>query len=116
MSFRILIILLILFAIDLYVFQGVKILMQNRSVSAQRTVSLIYWGVAAFCLSVIVIGNIYDWHDWNKAFRTYSFAFIVTIYFSKLFVVLFLLLDDVLRLFLLTGRFISHTFFSSVKS
>lgn len=115
MSFRIFIILLILFAIDLYVFQGVKILLQHKSVTTQRTVNYIYWIVALFCLSVILIGNIYDWHQWNKAFRTYSFAFIVTVYFSKLFVVLFLLIDDVLRLFRWTGSFINDTFFNTDK-
>jgi predicted MPP superfamily phosphohydrolase len=115
MHFRILIVLLILFAIDLYVFQGIKVLVQNRSVSTQRTVSLIYWMVVVFCLGIIILGNIFDWHQWNKAFRTYSFAVIVTVYFSKLFIVLFLLVDDVLRLFRWTGSFISDTFFSSEK-
>jgi hypothetical protein len=47
--------------------------------------------------------------------RTYSFALIVTIYFSKLFVVVFLLVDDVLRLFRWTGTFVSNTFFSAEK-
>ncbi len=115
MSFRILILLLILFAIDLYVFQGMKVLIQNKAASTQRTVTIIYWVVAAFALSIILLGNIFDWHQWNRVFRTYSFALIVTIYFSKLFVVLFLLVDDVLRLFRWTGSFISNTFFSSEK-
>jgi predicted MPP superfamily phosphohydrolase len=108
MSFRILIFLAILFAIDLYVFQGVKILIQNRTALSQRIIFIAYWAVAAFCLAVILIGNIYDWHQWNKAFRTYSFAFIITVYFSKLFVVLFLLIDDVLRLFRWTGGLINN--------
>lgn len=110
MSLRILIFLLILFAIDLYVFQGVRILLQNKTVTAQRVVNVIYWSVAAFCLGIILFGNVFDWHQWNKAFRTYSFAFIVTVYFSKLFVVLFLLIDDVIRLFRWTGSFIGNAF------
>jgi uncharacterized protein len=115
MSFRILITLLILFAIDLYVFQGVKILLQGKSAATQRTVSMIYWVVAVFCLSVILIGNIYDWHRWDKGFRTYSFAFIVTVYFSKLFVVLFLLVDDVLRIFRWTGNVVTNAFSGDEK-
>jgi len=115
MHIRIVIILLILFAIDFYVFQGVRVLIQNKAASTQRTISIIYWAVAAFCLGIILLGNIFDWHQWNKVFRTYSFAVIVTVYFSKLFVVLFLLVDDVLRLFRWTGTFISDTFFSTEK-
>ena len=115
MSFRIFILLLILFAIDLYVFQGVKVLVQNKTAAVQRGITVFYWTVAVFCLSIILLGNIFDWHQWNKTFRTYSFAFIVTVYFSKLFVVLFLLIDDVLRIFRWTGLFISDTFFSTSK-
>ena len=110
MSFRILIFLAILFAIDLYVFQGVKVLIQNKTASTQRIVSVSYWAVVAFCLTIILLGNLFDWHFWNKGFRTYSFAFIVTVYFSKLFIVLFLLVDDVLRLFRWTGNFIGKSF------
>ena len=116
MHFRILVLLLILFAIDLYVFQGIKVLHQNRPASTQRTINMIYWAVAAFCLSVIILGNYFDWHQWNKMFRTYSFAVIVTVYFSKIFVVLFLVIDDVLRLFRWTGSVVSQTFFNTVKS
>ena len=115
MSLRILILLLILFAVDLYVFQGVRLLLQGKSVSVQRTINILYWTISAFCLTLIIAGNIIDWHKWNKIFRTYSFAFVVTVYFSKLFVVLFLLIDDMLRLFRVTGRFISDTFFSAEK-
>jgi predicted MPP superfamily phosphohydrolase len=116
MSLRFFIILLVLFAIDFYVFQGVRVLMQNKSASTQRIVSLVYWGIAVFCLSVILIGNIYDWHQWNKWFRTYSFFFVFTVYFSKLFVVLFLLIDDVLRLFRWTGSMVSKAFSGAAKS
>ena len=115
MFFRILIFLTILFAIDLYVFQGVKVLIQNKTASVQRTVTIIYWSVALFCLSIIILGNIFEWQQWNKFFRTYSFAFIVTVYFSKLFVVLFLLVDDVLRIFRWTGGFIADSFGSGEK-
>src|SRR5438477_12289571 len=98
MTYRIFIFLLILFAIDLYVFQGVKVLIQSRSAVTQRTIQIIYWAVAALCFVIIISGNLFDWHQWPKALRTYSFALIVIIYFSKLFAVIFLLFDDVLRL------------------
>jgi predicted MPP superfamily phosphohydrolase len=116
MSFRVLIFLAILFAIDFYVFLGVRVLIQNKSIVTQRYISIAYWAVAIFCLSIILLGNIYDWHQWNKGFRTYSFAFIVAVYFSKLFVVLFLLIDDVLRLFRFIGSMIGSAFSGGQKT
>ncbi len=115
MHFRFLFLFLFLLAVDIYVFQGVKILTLHKSPSTQRTVNIIYWSVAIFCLSILVLGNIFDWHQWNKSFRTYSFAFIVSVYFSKLFVVLFLLVDDVLRLFRWSGRLINESFIHPEK-
>jgi uncharacterized protein len=96
---RILIVILVLFAIDLYVFQGVKVLTQQRAIQTQRLIHIIYWTVSIVCLSTIFTGQFIEWHTWPKTLRTYSFALIVIIYLSKIFVVVFLLLDDIVRLF-----------------
>ncbi len=116
MSIRIISVILILFAIDLYVFQGVKVLMHQREIQTQRIVNIIYWSVSAICLSVIFAGQFVDWHDWPKPLRTYSFALIVIIYLSKIFVVIFLLLDDILRLFRLIFAWVGVTFFKNNAS
>lgn len=113
MSFRLLIAVAILFLIDLYVFQGVKMLLQSRAISTQRIVTVIYWSVAALCLSIILLGGVWDFHLWPKTFRTYAFALIVIHYFSKLFFVVFLLLDDVLRMFRYGYEYVRQRFFSS---
>jgi predicted MPP superfamily phosphohydrolase len=110
MQFRVLIFLLILFAIDVYVFQGVKLLTHHKSVNTQKAITIMYWSVAAVCFLIVLLGNFINWHTWPKALRTYSFALIVNIYFSKLFVVLFLLIDDILRLFRLAGTYVSQLF------
>lgn len=113
MSLRLLLFLLLLFAIDFYVFQGVKVLTHQKTVQTQRIVKIIYWSVAVLCLSTIFIGQFFDWHTWPKALRTYSFALIVIIYLSKLFVVVFLLLDDVVRLFRLIFAWVGVKFMSN---
>jgi len=97
MTFRLLIILFILFVIDLYAFQSVKFLCKGFTPSQIRNTYIIYWSVSIFCFGLIIIGNIFDWHQWNKAFRTYSFAFVFIVFFSKLFVDIFLLIDDLVR-------------------
>jgi uncharacterized protein len=98
MSFRLLIILAILFILDLYAFQSVKFLCKGLSQSQIRNAYFIYWMVSIFCFGLIIVGNIFDWHQWNKAFRTYSFAFVFIVFFSKLCVDIFLLLDDLIRI------------------
>ena len=113
MSIRILIVVLILFAIDVYVFQGVKVLTHQRTIQTQRFVHLLYWSVTTLCLGTILFGQISDWHAWPKALRTYSFALIVIIYLSKIFVVVFLLLDDIVRLFRLIFAWLGIKFSST---
>src|SRR5258705_6984715 len=110
MSVRLLIILAILFIIDLYAFQSVKFLCKGLPQSQIRTAYFVYWSVSIFCFGLIIIGNIFDWHQWNKAFRTYSFAFVFILFFSKLFVDVFLLVDDVIRIFRWGGTKIISVF------
>ncbi|MBL0103556.1 MAG: metallophosphoesterase [Bacteroidetes bacterium] len=113
MSIRILIFAAILFLLDLYVFQGVKILIQHRSVSFQRIAFWVYWLISAFSIGTIFMGQWIDWHTWNKAYRTYSFALIFVFSFTKVIIGVFMLLDDIIRLFRLIWVFISTKFFAS---
>jgi len=104
MIVRTLILLVVLFIIDFYVFQGVKLLTRNATPQTSRIIAIAFWSITVFCFSVIITGFFIDWHTWPKSIRTYSFAFIFVTYFSKLFFVLFLLIDDIFRLFrLVTG-------------
>ena len=99
MIIRTLVILTILFVIDLYVFQGIKYLVRNLQPSVIRLIYFSFWGVTVFCFAVLLAGLIVDWHDWPKPIRTYSFAFVFVTYFSKIFLVFFMVIDDVYRLF-----------------
>jgi uncharacterized protein len=116
MSIRILIFAAILFLIDIYVFQGVKLLIQNKSVSTQRIVFWIYWSVTALTIFTIFLGQWIDWHTWPKALRVYAFAMIFIIYLSKIIVSIFMLLDDVIRLFRLAFGWIALKFSSSPEA
>jgi predicted MPP superfamily phosphohydrolase len=110
MHSRFLILLLILVAIDFYVFQGVRVLVHNKSEQTQRIVNLVYWSIAGLCFLIILLGNLIDYHQWPKQLRVYSFAMIAVIYFSKIFVVLFLLIDDLQRLVRWTGNYVASLF------
>ena len=107
MLIRTLSILIILFIIDLYVFQGIRFLVRNSLPLHSRIIYVLFWSVTAICFTILIAGMFVDWHDWPKALRTYSFAFIFVTYFSKLFLVLFLVIDDLFRLFRWVAGWIS---------
>lgn len=98
MSIRLIFFLVFLFAIDLYAFQSVRHLCKGMQPAQIRNIYWIYWSVSAFCFGLIITGNIFDWHAWNKGFRTYSFAFVFIVFFSKVFLDTFLLIDDIVRI------------------
>ncbi|MFZ7115565.1 MAG: metallophosphoesterase [Bacteroidota bacterium] len=113
MSIRILIVAVILFLIDLYVFQGVKLLIQGRSLSTQRIVIWSYWIVSALSIFVLFLGQWIDWHTWPKALRVYTFAMIFVIYLTKIFITVFMLIDDIIRLFRYVFGWLAIKFSSS---
>ena len=94
---RIFILSLIILTVDFYVFQAVKLACRN--ISFARYIYYAYWGFTLFSIIIILASVVYDWHLWPKGFRTYSFALIFIVTFSKLFVVVFLLADDIIRVF-----------------
>jgi len=99
MVLRTLFILVVLFIIDLYIFQGIRFLARNLAPSTSRIVFIGFWTVTGICFLILGTGIFIDWHHWPKPLRTYSFAFVFVTYFSKLFLILFLLVDDIFRLF-----------------
>jgi len=98
----------ILLIIDLYVFQAVRLVSRDLGITAQRALFTCYWLITAFCLVILITSSFIDWHTWPKAFRTYTFAFIFISYFSKLFIIIFLLVDDISRFFRWIYSMITH--------
>lgn len=96
---RTLLICLILLVIDWYVFQAFRFIVRDLSITIQKTVPIFYWFITIACLTILITGYFIDWQTWPKALRTYLFAFIFITYFSKLFIIIFLLVDDIGRLF-----------------
>ncbi|WP_018479426.1 metallophosphoesterase [Pontibacter roseus] len=95
--FSIGVVLFILFLVDFYVFQAIKTVTQGLSETAQRVIYFLYWAVFAitagtFALASLTRGTPPD------TFKTYLASTLFIIFASKLVVVLFLFLDDVLRL------------------
>ncbi|MBX0332686.1 metallophosphoesterase [Pontibacter sp. HSC-14F20] len=95
--FSIGIVVFILFLVDFYVFQAIKTVSQNLSTSTQRIIYFVHWAVfvitaGTFALASFTRGTPPD------AFKTYLASTLFIIFASKLVVVLFLFVDDTLRL------------------
>ena len=97
MLLRTLLFSLLILALDYYVFQAFRFSLRNSSESVQRITTVIFWSITVFCVGVIVAGAFLPWNDWPKAVKTYAGAFVFVVTFSKLFVLLFLLTDDIFR-------------------
>lgn len=93
------ILIVVLFLIDWYVFQAIKLVSKNLSEPVIKSIYSVYWAIGILSISVVIFTAIVDFHLWNKAWRTYLFAFIIIIYWSKILVILFLIIDDLIRLF-----------------
>jgi uncharacterized protein len=71
---------------------------RDSSTSAQITVKYLFWGLTAIVLISVYSTMFMSYFHKPNAFRTYYFAVILFIMLSKLFVVLFLLIDDSVRI------------------
>jgi hypothetical protein len=96
---HIVIFLIILLLIDLYAFQAFRFASRGYSQTAIRWIKTIYWFISCFCYALIVFTQLSDWHSWNIYFRTYSMALLIILIPSKIILVPFVLVDDLVRFF-----------------
>ena len=94
---RLFLLCLLILTIDFYVFQAVKLACRN--ISFARYIYYAYWAFTVFSIIILISSILYDWQLWPKGFRTYAFSLIFIVTFSKLVVVVFLLADDIIRIF-----------------
>jgi predicted MPP superfamily phosphohydrolase len=103
---------LILFGIDLYVFQAIRVVGQDMPEFWKRFLFTGYW-----IITIIVLMGYFTYHFVNpdafpKIFRTFLMVGIFINYFAKTFTVVFLVIDDLFR----AGQWIVSLFNSKVTS
>jgi hypothetical protein len=89
----------ILLLIDWYVFQAVKTLSRSATESTQRAITFIYWGFTALSLLAFVLMQFLPPDSLSRQVRTFIWAGIAIPYFSKIFAVIIILIDDIGRFF-----------------
>ena len=114
MFLRALILFSILLIIDFYVFQGFKLLFPSRP--GRNWWYILYWAIPVIAFLFVVAAATTRWELWYRPLKIYPFAIIAVIYISKLFVVIFLLLDDIIRAGRFVYEFISDRFSSGPEA
>jgi predicted MPP superfamily phosphohydrolase len=99
MNFRILLLALLILIIDLYVFQAFRLGFRSFSGQFQKILFSFYWFLAGVSILIPLLTFFVPWAEWSHGLRTYAGAFVFVLVFSKLFVVIFLMADDLIRLF-----------------
>lgn len=91
------IIVLIFIALDFYVFQGVKALTSSMSPTTKKVLYILYWSITILSVSSFIAAFMFNFEKWNRAIRMLFIAMLSVSMFTKLFFMVFLLMDDLQR-------------------
>ncbi len=96
-TFFFLSLILVLFAIDWYVWTGLRFAIKSLSPQVQRWIGIGYWLFTAATLLAYLAIQLLPPDIFSRTVRTFVIAFIAIPYLSKLLAVFILLIDDVRR-------------------
>ncbi|WP_028980103.1 metallophosphoesterase [Sporocytophaga myxococcoides] len=92
------IVLIIFLVIDAYVFQGVRVLVHSYTPLIKKLIYAFYWGFTLFTLAGLLYFAASP-EKWTRLMKVVYFGSVVTVYFTKFIYFIFLVLDDIIRLF-----------------
>ena len=88
---------LLFFLIDLYVYQAVKTVISDFQPTTIKYIKIVYWSFTALSISGFVYYHAGNPYLFGKTFRIFLLGSIFVNYFSKIFIVLFVFIDDLVR-------------------
>ena len=92
------IIAFIMAAIDLYVFQVVKMLCSSSSQKTKTIIFTAYWTLSIAIIILFILLPLLNTDRWPKNLRNYVFVTIIGFFFAKVLASVFFLVDDLRRL------------------
>ena len=92
------IIAFIMAAIDLYVFQVVKMLCSSSSQKTKTIIFTAYWTLSIAIIIFFMLLPLLNTDRWPKNLRNYIFVTIIGLFFAKVLASVFFLVDDLRRL------------------
>ncbi len=87
----------IMLVLDIYVFQIIRSVLNGSSPRLRITVFSIYWFFSIIFLATLALLPFINFDALPKSFRTYLFAIVVALFFSKLIACIFFAIDDLRR-------------------
>ena len=91
------IIALVIFLLDLYVFQALKTVSQQGSERGRQAIFVTYWVVSFFTIATTLSFPYLQFLQSSKIFRNYVFAILIGLFLAKLIGSLFFVADDIRR-------------------
>ncbi len=88
----------VLLLIDWYVWQAIKVAVSSTSSTTQITIKYIFWGITAITILGMWLYNFTNPDFLGKNLRTIIMVGVFMSYFSKIFAIIFILIDDIGRL------------------
>ena len=99
LSLRFIVIGLLLLLIDWYFYQAILTVLKGATAYKKNVVFYIYWGFTVFSCLVFLTPVFFRIEEWPKHIKIYLLAVVVIMLMSKIIGSLFLLTDDIIRLF-----------------
>jgi uncharacterized protein len=84
-------------AIDMYVFQVVKMLSSSSSQKTKTIIFTVYWLISISIIILFLLLPLMNSERWPKNFRNYIFVTIIGLFFAKVLASVFFLMDDLRR-------------------
>lgn len=94
--------------IDLYLWQAIRVLIKDRAIWYKKFIKTIFWSIPFLVLFLFALNFFTSFSESNRLVRTYLMAFFFIVYASKLVAFLFILIDDIKRLFIWIWRVIER--------
>jgi predicted MPP superfamily phosphohydrolase len=95
----------LIFAIDLYVFQGFKVIVKKWIPSSYRCLArFLYWAIPVLLLAVIVVRAVWFSDSSKNSYFIFVYSALIGLFLAKLIWVFFMLTDDLIRLFRYTSN------------
>ena len=86
--------------LDLYLWQAIKVLIKKHPIWYQKTIKWVYWSIPILIITAFFLMQFNSTLAANRLVRTYLMGFFFIIYGSKLVAFLFIVVDDIKRLFI----------------
>ena len=87
----------IMLVLDIYIFQIVKWIVPFSWPRLRLAISVLYWLLSVSVIVILIALPYINYESWPKPIRTYVFAIIVGLFFSKLIASMFFAMDDIRR-------------------